>query len=253
VGVAALILGQFPGADLDELRGRILLSTVQIPSLSSKTITGGRLNAYNALTITGSGLLQVGVDPPSGSTLLASSSQPMFAKVTDLFGVRDATVTASIAGLTNLTFANDGQAPDELAGDSVYSALLQVPASISPITMTITASAPGKISATNVVSYTIVPPASNDNFTNPSKVRAQGALILSNNRFATMESGEPNHAGVGTVAASLWWVWSPTNSTNVLIDTTGSSIDSVLAVYTGNSLANLHQVAATNDVGQRKQ
>src|SRR6185369_7470894 len=62
-GVAALILSQYPGADVDELKGRILASTVPIPSLNGRTVTGGRLNAYNALTVAGSGILQVSVNP----------------------------------------------------------------------------------------------------------------------------------------------------------------------------------------------
>src|SRR5690606_34405316 len=80
-----------------------------------------------------------------------------------------------------------------------------------------------------------------------------GATYVANNRFGTLESGEPKHAGVNSAVASLWWNWSPANNTNVFIDTTGSSIDTVLAVYTGNSLNNLQLVAATNDIGVRKQ
>ena len=220
---------ELTGADLDEVRGRILAGVVPIPSLNGKTITGGRLNAYNALTVPGSGLLQVSVNPPSGSTLLNSSAQPIFVKVKDIFGVTNATVTASIPGVTNLTFTNNGQSPDTLAGDPVYSALLQVPASTAPLTMTVATSAPGKVGSTNVVNYTVVPPPPNDNFTNATKIPAGGALILSNNKFASIEPGEPFHAGVPTVAASLWWTWSPTSNTNVLIDATGSAIDAVVA------------------------
>src|SRR5213075_3100131 len=99
VGVAALILSQYPGADLDEVRGRILAGAVPIPSLNGKTITGGRLNAYNALTVPGSGILQVSVNPPSDSTLLSASAQPILVKVKDIVGVTNATVTASVPGV----------------------------------------------------------------------------------------------------------------------------------------------------------
>lgn len=252
-GVAALILSLYPGADLQEARGRILGGVVPILSLNGKTITGGRLNAVNSLTLTGTGILQVSIDPPSSSTILSSSIQPIFVKVTDVYGVTNATVTGTIAGSTNLTFANDGLPPDVLAGDSTYTASFQVPASTGLVTLTIGATAPGELGVTNVVTYSIVPPPPNDNFTNAIKVPAQGAVYFSNNRFATIETDEPFHANVSTVAASLWWAWSSTNTTNVLIDTTGSAIDSVIAVYTGNSLSNLQQVAAANDIGQQKQ
>jgi subtilisin family serine protease len=252
-GVAALILSLYPGADLEEVRGRILGGVVPILSLNSKTITGGRLNAINSLTLTGTGILHMSIDPPSSSTLLSSSIQPIFVKVTDVFGVNNATVTGTIGGSTNLIFANDGQPPDVLAGDATYTASFQVPAATGLVTLTISAVAPGESGVTNVVTYSIVPPPPNDNFTNATKVPAQGAVYFSNNRFATIEPAEPFHANVTTVAASLWWAWSSTNNTNVLIDTTGSAIDSVIAVYTGNSLSNLQQVAAANDSGQQKQ
>ena len=42
--------------------------------------------------------------------------------------------------------------------------------------------------------------------------------------------------GITNDAASLWWSWTPSTSTNVFIDTIGSKIDTVLAVYTGSTL-----------------
>jgi len=44
----------------------------------------------------------------------------------------------------------------------------------------------------------------------------------------------------------LWWSWTPATTGNVLIDTIGSKIDNVLAVYTGTALVNLQTVKATN-------
>lgn len=252
-GVAALILSLYPSADLAEITGRLMGGVVQIPSLSGRTVTGGRVNAYNSLTLSGTGILQATVNPPSGSVLLASSVQPIVVRVTDVFGVNNATVNAQVIGITNLVFANDGQPPDVIANDNLYTAVFQVPASTGSVTMTFTATAPDKFGVTNEVYYTILPPPPNDHFTNATKVPNEGTTYLANNRFATLEAGEPQHAGVANVAASLWWSWSPVNNTNVFIDTTGSSVDTVLAVYTGNALNNLQLVAATNDIGMRRQ
>lgn len=251
-GVAALILSLYPSADLSELTGRLLGGAVPIPSLNRRTVTGGRLNAYKSLTISGNGILQATVTPPSGSVILSGSLQPIFVKVTDLFGVNFATVTGQVVGVTNLVFANNGTAPDVAANDDVYSAMFRVPASTGSVTMTVTATATNKVGATNQVFYTILPPPPNDYFTNATKVPAAGAVYLANNRFATLEPGEPTHA-VATAAASLWWSWAPTSDTNVFIDTTGSAIDTVLAVYTGTAISNLQVVARTNDIGSRKQ
>jgi len=49
-GVAALLLAQNPAMSLNELKSRLIWTGDPIPSLSTKTITGRRLNAYNALT-----------------------------------------------------------------------------------------------------------------------------------------------------------------------------------------------------------
>jgi hypothetical protein len=72
---------------------------------------------------------------------------------------------------------------------------------------------------------------------------------MGTNKFATIQLGEPKHAGIPTVDASVWWNWSPAASGPVIVDTAGSSFDTVLAVYTNNTFATLHEVASVNDVG----
>jgi len=252
-GVAALILSLYPTADLNELVGRLFGGVVPVPSLNGRTTTGGRVNAYNSLTLSGSGVLRMSVDPASGSYLLSSSMQPIYVRVTDLFGVNTATVHGTVAGLTNLVFANDGVAPDAVANDDIYSAVLAVPAGPGTLTLTLSATATNKLGITNEVNYAIVPPPSNDHFTNAIKVPVAGGTYFANNRFATLEEGEPRHAGLATAAGSLWWSYTPTANTNIFLDTAGSTIDTVLAIYTGTVVSNLHLVIATNDVGNRRQ
>ena len=193
------------------------------------------------------GYLQVSVSPSSGSTLLNSTPQTVFVTVNDGgFDVTNATVTAAIPGVTNLTLLNTGQPPDVKSNDAIYSATFQVPPAVSSLTMTVTASAANEIGATNVVYYSVVPLPPNDNFANAIKVPAVGATYLANNQFATIETNEPAHDGDKNDAASLWWQWTPPAATNVFIDTIGSKIDNVLAVYTGSILVSLQPVAATN-------
>jgi subtilisin family serine protease len=50
-GVAALLLAQFPGITTEEVKCRILQNVDPIPALAGITVTGGRLNAFKALTI----------------------------------------------------------------------------------------------------------------------------------------------------------------------------------------------------------
>lgn len=244
-GIAALLLSQYPGSDVEELKGRLLAGVVPVAALAGRAITGGRVNAYNALTATGTGVLQLSVNPPSGSAILRGSAQPVFVKVKDLFGVTNATVTASVSGGGRLTFLNDGQPPDQVGADATYSATLQAPQAVGQMALTIVATAPGKVGSTNTIYYSVAPPPPNDDFANATKVPFAGASYSSNNRFASLETNEPRHAASTNAAASLWWVWSPAQDGPVLMDATGSSINAVLAVYTGSSLTDLQPVASS--------
>ncbi len=245
-GVAALILSLYPSASYTEIRTRILQGAVPIPALTGVTTTGGRLSAYNALMLSGTGQLLATITPPSGSVLLTSSTQAVSVAISDTFSVNNATVTGSIAGLTNLVFANDGRFPDAISNDNVYSSVFIVPAVTNPLTMTVVASAPGKVGITNIASYLVAAPPPNDMFTNATKVAAGGEVYIANNRFATLEPNELKHNGNQNSAASLWWVWTPASNTNVFIDLAGSRIDTLVAVYTGNNVTNLTKLASTN-------
>ncbi len=70
--------------------------------------------------------------------------------------------------------------------------------------------------------------------------------IRSNNADATAESGEPSIAGVAP-SNTLWWSWTAPATANVTFNTSGSSYDTTLAIYTGTSLASLVPVAANDD------
>ena len=86
VGAAALVLARYPNATLTELRRRILNGAVPIPSLTDKTVTGGRLNAYNSLAAAPSRHLAGGSfaasgqhSPPAGPSPCTPSS-PTFCR-----------------------------------------------------------------------------------------------------------------------------------------------------------------------------
>ncbi len=74
---------------------------------------------------------------------------------------------------------------------------------------------------------------------------AIGAQIL-DNTGATTQQGETNHCGV-LGGASKWFGLQPVDEGVLLIDTIGSSIDTVLAVYTGTNLLNLREIACDNN------
>jgi Immunoglobulin domain/PAS fold len=92
----------------------------------------------------------------------------------------------------------------------------------------------------------------NDAFTNRFALMGSSVTNAGDNDYASLEAGEPLHAGVMN-AASLWWTWTAPASGLVTVDTSGSTdaggaaLDTVLAVYTGLNLAELTSVAANGD------
>ncbi|NBV22484.1 MAG: hypothetical protein EBS05_11280 [Proteobacteria bacterium] len=75
----------------------------------------------------------------------------------------------------------------------------------------------------------------NDYFTNALVFPPGARRVYDNNVGATEELGEPDHAG-NPGGKSVWWTWvAPTNGT-YLLDTVGSSMDTLLAIYTGSAI-----------------
>lgn len=61
-------------------------------------------------------------------------------------------------------------------------------------------------------------------------------------------SGEPAHAG-NAAAKSVWWQWTAPQSGRVSIDTFGSAIDTVVAIYRGTTLSGLTAIAFNDEAG----
>ena len=76
---------------------------------------------------------------------------------------------------------------------------------------------------------------------------AVGSQIL-NNYGSTKDEGEPLHAGI-TGGASRWQAIEPEVDGTLALDTAGSEPDTVLAVYIGDSLLSLQEVASDNNGG----
>jgi len=85
---------------------------------------------------------------------------------------------------------------------------------------------------------------SGDNFSDAQPIVV--GLSLNDTLTATAEAGEPSHANV-LARKSIWWRWQASGGEQVVINTLGSDFDTVLAVYTGNSVAALTPVAANDD------
>lgn len=96
----------------------------------------------------------------------------------------------------------------------------------------------------------------NDDFEDALPLNAPGQVSGFSempNANATLQAGEPLLAAYPGATHTLWWSWTAAEdctvrfSTTNSVDTQGSQIDTVLGVYTGNSLASLVQVATGDD------
>ena len=86
----------------------------------------------------------------------------------------------------------------------------------------------------------------NDNFANAQIIMGEKGSVKGTNVSATLEAGEPVHASVPN-GASVWYRWTAPRDGVVSFDTVGSNFDTVLGVYTGNSLASLSCVTGNDD------
>lgn len=120
-GVAALLASFNPKLDWRAIRNLILTGGDTLPSLTS-TVTGKRLDAHGAMTCTNS-LITSRLQPTQDS-LAAGTNQSITLAVLNIDCAQPAGavhVTVSPGGQT-ITLADNGIAPDQAAGDGIYSA-----------------------------------------------------------------------------------------------------------------------------------
>ena len=86
----------------------------------------------------------------------------------------------------------------------------------------------------------------NDDVADARILSGGGGSVSSANTDATIEDGEPPHAGLGP-HASVWFSWTPASSGEITFDTLGSTFDTVLAAYTGTPFGGLTSVAGSDD------
>ena len=100
--------------------------------------------------------------------------------------------------------------------------------------------------ADSATSFIVTNKPGNDDFVNRSGIVGSTVNVAGSNVGATREAGEPNHAGnIG--GHSVWWTWTAPSTGLFAITTQGSNFDTVLAVYTGNSVGALGMVASNDD------
>lgn len=91
-------------------------------------------------------------------------------------------------------------------------------------------------------------PPPNDGFAGRKVVASLPYEDVQNTAEATVEPGEPSACfGESESGNTVWYQFTPSADSVIVADTLGSDFDTVVAVYTGTSLVDLHQVACEDD------
>jgi PASTA domain/F5/8 type C domain len=101
------------------------------------------------------------------------------------------------------------------------------------------------IALTATAVATAAPPA-NDEFAAAQTLTGESGTAAGTNVDATAETGEPAHWPTGG-GRSAWFSWTAPSDGPVTFETCTADFDTVLAVYTGGSVAALTRVAASDD------
>lgn len=88
----------------------------------------------------------------------------------------------------------------------------------------------------------------NDAFSSAAIITSDDEAYNGTNVGATKEPGEPDHAG-NPGGASIWFSWNASATGTWEISTAGSTFDTLLAVYAGDSLESLAERASNDDAG----
>ena len=121
-GVAALLKAHDPGRDWRAIRSLIFAGGESTGAMAGTTITGKRLNAYGALTCSNSTVFSR--VKPTANTVSGTLGTAIVVSALNINCAvgASATVVVNVSGASPLTLLDDGIAPDQAAGDGVYTA-----------------------------------------------------------------------------------------------------------------------------------
>ncbi len=104
----------------------------------------------------------------------------------------------------------------------------------------------GKNGAVGSLGLTLQGTPENDDLANAQPLFGTEDTGTANNTLAGKQAGEPNHAG-NSGGHSVWFRWAPSVAGDASVNTCGSEVDTVLAVYTETQVGSLTQIAANDD------
>jgi hypothetical protein len=90
-------------------------------------------------------------------------------------------------------------------------------------------------------------PPANDHFAGALVISNRVETVFSSTRCATREANEPLIYQTGSPTNTVWFRWRATYSGNAVATTEGSTLDTVMAVYTGSAVSNLTRLIRNDE------
>ncbi|MEI8357649.1 MAG: S8 family peptidase [Deltaproteobacteria bacterium] len=279
-GVLALLVAQFPTESYSAIISRLLNGTDKIPALAGKTKSGGRLNLANALlgttpptpvrpandafasaiatstatwTLTGNntdGTSEAGEPAHAGNSAAKSVWWAFTAPSSGTCTVRTlgsafdtvlAVYTGTSVGALVAVASNDNSSSTVLDSTVSFST---VKGTIYRIVVDGKSGASGAIQLAASLVAAVAPV--NDSFASATVLTGTSFSVGGSNIGATIQTGEPKHAGI-TGGKSVWWSWTAPSTGTFTLATTGSSFDTTLGIYTGTAVNTLTVVGSNDD------
>ena len=283
-GVLALLMAQFPTESYSSIIIRLMNGTDKIPALAGKTKSGGRLNLANALlgttpptpvrpandafasavatstatwTLTGNntdGTSETGEPAHAGSAAAKSVWWTFTAPISGTCSLRTlgsafdtvlAVYTGTSVGALRAVVSNDNSTSMVLDSTVSFAA---VKGTIYRIAVDGKSGASGAIQLSASLLGGVAP--ANDNFAAATVLTGTTFSVSGSNIGATLQTGEPKHAGVRG-GKSVWWSWTAPSTGTFTLATTGSSFDTTLAIYTGSAVNSLAVLKSNDDQSSR--
>ena len=190
-----------------------------------------------------------GIGTPIVSNLLATltvSGRFTLSGFSPTSGVPGAPVTITGTRLDHTVSVSFNGAAAAFTKTSAVQLVATVPAGATTGTITLVDDAGTVQTSTQIFTVLAAGAGANDAFVNAQVLGQPPLSVTGTNVHATREPGEPDHAGrLG--GASVWYRWTAPNNGVYAFNTNGSSFDTLLAVYTGPSVAQLTEVVSNDD------
>lgn len=254
-GAIAVLQDAVPGVRVDQVEGALFNSGVNVTDgRNGVTHRRIRVDAAVATLANATAVNGLRVTPTSSPLLVGPAGGPFTPEPTDytLTNASGTPVGFSVVAGANWVSASPSLGTLATGGSASVDVTLTAAAQLLPpgnhvANISFINDSTGIGNTTRAVRLNVqAPPAANDKFADAFVLTTSAGTTLASSNGATRETGEPAHAG-NAGGASVWYTWTAPGDGTVTFDTAGSTFDTLLAAYVGNSVSTLTATASNDD------